>query len=209
LSDALTSSAFSTVTFANNATLTLGNVTGNTITTADATVGAGKILTIDGSGLTGTNSLIFNGAAETNGSFVIKGGAAADTLIGSANADVFTGGAGADKFVIKGGLTATTIDSITDFVTGTDTIAFSNTTVLSGNVSQAGAAVADFATALAAANAVLNNSDGIGHVNIQQVGADSYAFFNDGALSGADQVVKLTGVALAGVGTSDFVAAAS
>ncbi len=80
------------------------------LTTIDATVAAGKSLTIDGSTLTATDHLVFNGAAESNGAFVVTGGAGSDTLTGGAGADqlkgglgadLLTGGAGADVFVAK------------------------------------------------------------------------------------------------------------
>jgi hypothetical protein len=210
LTDALTASAFSTATFTNNVTISLANVAGNTMTAVDGTVGAGKVLTIEGSALT-TNSLIFNGAAETNGSFVLQGGQGNDTLTGGANADVFTGSGGNDKFFIKGGLTATTIDSITDFRSGIDTIYFSAAGTTPSSVNIAGAPVVDFAAALAAANLVLTNAGGstdqLDQISIQQVGADSYAFYNDGFAAGADQIVKLNGVALSDVATTDFIPA--
>jgi Ca2+-binding RTX toxin-like protein len=78
--------------------LILGGV--QEITTDDATVAAGTTLTIDASG--SADSLTWNGSAETNGSFEITGGSAADTLIGGAGNDTIYGGGGAD--VISSGL---------------------------------------------------------------------------------------------------------
>ena len=137
LTDAVTDSALNNVVFANNATITLANVAGNTITTVDATIGSGKTLTIDGSGLTGSNSLTFRGMAETNGSFIIKGGAGADTIVGGNGADTLTGGGGINFLGIGiggsliGGGGGTNIDKVTDFnAGGADTLAFQNTSIL-------------------------------------------------------------------------------
>ena len=54
---------------------------------------------------------------------------------------------------------------------------------------------------------LLPTSNGVAQVDLQQVGSDTYAFYNDGALAGADQVVKLSGVALTGVDAVDFAVA--
>jgi Ca2+-binding RTX toxin-like protein len=93
------------------------------VTTADGLVAAAATLTVNGASAT---SLVWNGTAETNGSFIITGsaaginqitgggiadtitgGAAADTLLGRAGNDVISGGAGADA--ITGGLGADTM----------------------------------------------------------------------------------------------------
>jgi len=76
------------------------------ITTNDGNVAAGQTLTIDGSALVfpaETNTIVFNGSAETNGSFDIIGGVAADTLIGGAQADTIEGGPGNDILTGGGG----------------------------------------------------------------------------------------------------------
>ncbi len=80
------------------------------LTTVDATVVAGKTLTIDGSTLTAGDHLVFEGSAESDGALIANGGAGSDTLTGGAGADQFkgglgadllTGGAGADVYVAK------------------------------------------------------------------------------------------------------------
>ena len=76
---------------------TLGAGFNYALTSNDGNVAAGQSLTVDGSALGSGNSMTFNGAAETDGAFVIKGGAGADTL---------TGGAGNDTFSMGGNLTA-------------------------------------------------------------------------------------------------------
>ncbi|HEY1707618.1 MAG TPA: bluetail domain-containing putative surface protein [Rhizomicrobium sp.] len=73
------------------------------LTTVDATVASGETMTVDGSALTAGHVLIFNGAAETDGSFVLHGGAGNDTLIGGVQADTLIGGGGADVLTPGGG----------------------------------------------------------------------------------------------------------
>jgi Ca2+-binding RTX toxin-like protein len=59
-----------------------------TLTTVDANVAAGQTLTVDATALAAANTLAFNGAAETDGSFAFRFGAglnATDTLNGGAS----------------------------------------------------------------------------------------------------------------------------
>jgi len=72
-------------------------------------VASGATLTVDASSFT-TKTLTFNGAAETDGSFkitggalvdVLTGGAGADTLTGNGALDNLTGGGGNDQFVLN------------------------------------------------------------------------------------------------------------
>lgn len=174
-----------------------------TLTTVAATGTTG--FSIDGSAFTGKLTVTGTAAADN-----IKGGSAADTITGGAGADTLTGNGGADVFVLTEAapaVTAAGADTITDFVTKLDTITFGGT-VLAANYTEATAAVADFTAALAAANAVLTSTTAA-QINVQQVGADSYAFFNNGLASGADQVVKLSNVALTAVEAADFVGSAA
>jgi Ca2+-binding RTX toxin-like protein len=67
-----------------------------TLTTIDANVGAGKRLMVVGQSLGDNEFLHFNGAAEKDGSFNLRGGKGDDTLIGGAGADLFVGGRGHD-----------------------------------------------------------------------------------------------------------------
>jgi serralysin len=76
------------------------------LTPADANLAAGSTLTVDGTALKAANTLTFNGVKEKDGTFVIKGGAGADTLTGGAGNDTITGGAGADN--LHGGAGADT-----------------------------------------------------------------------------------------------------
>ncbi len=58
-----------------------------TLTTSNPTVTSGAVLTVDGSALGASDTLTFNGSAESDGSFSIVGGAGADTLTGGAQAE--------------------------------------------------------------------------------------------------------------------------
>jgi Ca2+-binding RTX toxin-like protein len=73
------------------------------ITTDGATVAAGQTLDVIGARLTASQSLTFNGSAETDGRFVIWGGADSDTLTGGALADTFNLAAGGNDTVTGGG----------------------------------------------------------------------------------------------------------
>jgi Ca2+-binding RTX toxin-like protein len=92
----------------------------------DSNVAAGQTLTVNGQALTAIDVLSFDGSHETDGNFVIRGGAGNDiliggagndTLIGGLGADHLTGGAGADVFVYKNAAQSTSInyDTISGF----------------------------------------------------------------------------------------------
>jgi Ca2+-binding RTX toxin-like protein len=102
---------------------------GYAITTVDANVAAGARLLVVGQSLMAGEVLAFNGAAETDGSFNIRGGRGADTLTGGAGADRIWGNLGADT--LRGGSgndvfeyhfvaesTAAARDTILDFAAG-------------------------------------------------------------------------------------------
>ena len=72
------------------------------LTTNDATVAAGQTLTVLASAFGAGDSLTFNGSAETDGAFIVRGGAGNDTLTGGAGNDVLSGGNGAN-FITGGG----------------------------------------------------------------------------------------------------------
>lgn len=67
------------------------------ITVADATVAAGRTLTVDASA--SDAALIWRGAAESDGAFGITGGSMADFLTGGAGNDTLDGGHGNDLIV--------------------------------------------------------------------------------------------------------------
>ena len=84
-------------------TLVSGPHVDYTIATIDANVAAGAQLTVNAPSLLGDESLVFNGTAETDGSFYIQSGAGADTLAGGAKDDILRGGAGDDFLYGIGG----------------------------------------------------------------------------------------------------------
>jgi Ca2+-binding RTX toxin-like protein len=80
------------------------------LTTADANVGESQVLTVNATGLGTSDSLYFDGRAETDGSFDITGGAGTDTLLGGAKSDTIAGGdgggtiyGGGDNDMLSGG----------------------------------------------------------------------------------------------------------
>ncbi|MDY0870996.1 type I secretion C-terminal target domain-containing protein [Dongia rigui] len=80
--------------------LTLSNATNTFGRLVDGFVG----LTVDGSALTGTNSLTVIGSAEGESSLTLKGGTGNDLLTGGNVDDLLIGGAGADKLTGGGGI---------------------------------------------------------------------------------------------------------
>lgn len=132
------------------------------ITFAAATTTTAQNIVVDGSVITDTNDVLTVTAAsvvDTDYSFTISGGAAADSLTGSAGADTISGGAGNDA-TLAGGGGADTIDggagddTLTggakgDTLTGgagTDTFAYAVTGVTSttDSTSQATDTITDF-----------------------------------------------------------------
>jgi hypothetical protein len=122
-------------------------------------------------------------------------------------ADTYTGGAGADTFTV-GTLNATaeaSADEIKDFATKSDKIDFQalSTAGSATTYAEATAAVADFAAAKTAADIAIATTF---VYSAQQVGSDVYVFADTTADGAADQVVKLTGVSLAGIEFGDIAA---
>jgi Ca2+-binding RTX toxin-like protein len=76
------------------------------LTMHDGNVAAGSAFTVYAARLAVDESLVFNGAAETGGRFIVTGGLGADTITGGAGADTITGGGGADH--LRGGRGADT-----------------------------------------------------------------------------------------------------
>jgi Ca2+-binding RTX toxin-like protein len=105
---------FSATTITNIETLSLAAGHSYNLTTNDANVAAGQTLTVDGSALGTGDHLTFDGSAETDGSFVVKGGADNDAITLStgvfANSTV-DGGAGTDTLTLTGGTTGLTVNT--------------------------------------------------------------------------------------------------
>lgn len=118
-------------------------------------------------GLTVTGSSGINKIVGSSGADTIDGGAGADIITGGAGNDILVGGAGADTFVFGATELLTGVDTIADFVTGTDKLdlsafetvgtlvdAASTFTTVAGTVvflTGAAAGVADSAAAAATA----------------------------------------------------------
>jgi Ca2+-binding RTX toxin-like protein len=99
------------------------------LTSIDANVAAGHTLQVAGLSLRAGERLTFNGSAETDGRFNIRGGwdsddltggAGSDQLFGNLGADLLKGGAGADSFEYYSTAesTAASRDTILDFTSG-------------------------------------------------------------------------------------------
>ncbi|HEV2560497.1 MAG TPA: calcium-binding protein, partial [Rhizomicrobium sp.] len=86
------------------------------VTENNANVASGQTLTVNASSLGASDTLTFNGAAETDGKFIFTGGAGNDVLTGGAGTDVFNlqnggndvvhGGGGNDIFNMTAAFTA-------------------------------------------------------------------------------------------------------
>ena len=140
LTDAMDSAMLDGVVVQGELALQLANVSGNALTLQDAVLQSTDRLRIDGSDLTGTNILTFDGSAESSASLTVIGGAGDDVITGGAGADTITGGAGADVLaggagndILDGGAGASP-DSVDTFiftmedVGGHDTVLNFNTT---------------------------------------------------------------------------------
>lgn len=114
------------------------------ITTKDTLVAAGAALTLQATTLT-SGVLTFDGSAETNGTFIITGGGAGDTIKGGSGNDTLDGGAGSNNItpglgndtVISGSgndifsfaaVTGLTSADSVDGGSGTDTVALTGNT---------------------------------------------------------------------------------
>lgn len=153
-----------------------------TMTMSDNNVAAGASLTVDGSALGPQWSLSFNGQAESNGSFDVRGGAGNDHLVGGRGADILTGGGGDD--LLTGGQGADHFDFAALF--GNDTITDFAATGPAHDVVQFGAGIfADFADLqqhmAAVGNDVVITLDGgnsivLQHVALANLSAVDFAF---------------------------------
>jgi len=210
----ITNSEISTSNSARTVGVTGANLTSATVT-SDSTgtitfVGGGtKMTSLDMSGVSGATAFT---AATTNtaaagftfkagakastltgltGKDTLVGGAGADTITGGVGIDTLTGGAGADTFNYAANAAGAVVSSlaapdvITDFTSGTDKLAITQTiTAFLGNyetVAQAEAAAA---------------ADGRGNLAYFVSGTETLyvAAASSGAVAATDTVVKLSGV---------------
>lgn len=134
---------------------------------------------------------VMNGGAGNDGIYAygandtLDGGAGDDTLWGGAGKDTLTGGAGKDVFNYNGPATdsnGTTVDTITDFVSGTDKILTSTVVTYVGGANGYGA--------------VLTSLTGVAYQGVLDTSTSSlYIDVNgDAILDTADMVINLTGV---------------
>jgi len=209
-----------TITYANQTsdavTLTAGS--GNTTVTGDAS----DTITVTGLN-TGFQSFIGNTsifkvtAGAGNQTIDVSAAAANSIVTAGTGADSIKLGANATKVVIgtgATGITVATADSITaGFTSGTDTLGLGlagDATASTGNYVEAGAAVADFAASLTAANvalATLNGTSAAAQLYAFQWDATNGYLFEDTNSDGvADQVIVLVGITGATIAAGDIVA---
>jgi Ca2+-binding RTX toxin-like protein len=129
-----------------------------------------------------------------NGNDTLSGGAGNDTLVGGAGKDVLTGGDGADRFVFNTSLGTSNVDTIKDFVTGTDKIVLSAKIFNKFTGSSAGLAISagNFVIGAGATAVAKDNDDYL----IYDTGTDLLYYDADGSGTGAPVAfvkVELTG----------------
>ncbi|MFN3387986.1 MAG: calcium-binding protein, partial [Allosphingosinicella sp.] len=191
------------------------------LTPHNATVAAGQTLTIDGSALQRGETMMIYGTAETDGRFVMRGGAGNDYLFGGAGDDVLIGGlgrdqlrgnGGADTFVYSGASqsTGTNFDRIVGFDWREDRIDLPDTVAgWNGAVDGALNAASFDADIAAAVNATLDagsallftatsgNYSGRAFLVIDADGDGSYS-------AGQDYLMELVSPAVPLPGTTEF-----
>jgi hypothetical protein len=169
------------------------------------TVTAGTTKTIGGVDYSAFTSKATIDVSGFKGAATIVGGTKADVITDNTGVNTITGGAGGDKFVFMAGnkgLTATTIDTITDFsLSQGDKITVSSgfTTPLDPNTNYAEGTFADFSAFVTGANA------GNKEVYVGQIGSDSYVAIDAAGDGTVDFIVKLTGVTLSTIDVTSFV----
>ena len=176
----------------------------------------------------GTGNLEIEGGAGDDtittltGDDQIEGGAGDDTIISGLGSDTVTGGTGTDTITIAAGvgeanvvvvddgdsgITAVTADSVTGFVSGTDTLSLGTAGVTGTNYGEV--AGTTFTAALATANGAMSTTGEIYYYVDNSGGAnDGGWLFEDSDADGtADQAIFLQGVNIGAFdGTTDIVA---
>ncbi|MGC6528489.1 MAG: M10 family metallopeptidase C-terminal domain-containing protein, partial [Paracoccaceae bacterium] len=176
-------------------TVTLGDAA-TSVTTVDALVGSEETLTLSAAALKGTNALIWDGSAETNGSFNITGSSQADTIKGGAGADTITGGAGADTFYFSTGNESTvlSLDTVTDFISGADKFVFSskpNQVITSSHYSVDGTGHLQNDISQAVVSGGIETDVAVYVLEIKGIWEGNYLFFDENADNnvGIDEIV--------------------
>ncbi len=154
-----------------------------------------------------------------DGNDTLVGGAGADTFVGGKGADILTGNNGADIFKwvaaggVESGLTESTADTITDFLSGTDKLDVGlagDGTSGTGNYVEAGTSVASLAVAHSAANTALttlNGTSSAGKLYAFQFDSSNGYLFEDYDSDGtADGLFILTGIDNSEIAHSDLIA---
>jgi hypothetical protein len=135
-------------------------------TASDGNVAAGQTLTVSAAALGATDTLTFDGSAETDGYFAITGGAGDDTVtIGSPtvmNGTTFDGGAGNDTLVFDGAFSNYTLEA--NALTNVETLKFigtfsSEVSTVDSNVAAGDTLTVDFSALPSASHFVFFGAD--------------------------------------------------
>jgi len=209
-------------------TLLAGQVTGLTLAITGTAAGT-DIVTINGATGTVADTIDASNFTLVTAGLVISTGAGADTITGAATANAVTGGAGADNMTggaaadvytignTDSGITAATADVITNFVTAADQLSLGvagddivNNLTTAENFDAAGAAVADFAAALAAANTsiatnLVAETTATTMYDYQFDATNGYLFEDNNVDGVADSVIIFTGLGVGGIVATDII----
>lgn len=180
-----------------------------TLTAGAATDGPLNVETGLGNDTVDFTAVVAGGATTIKtgaGDDVIKDVKIVATITGGAGADQITLGGGTAQTIVQGatdsGITLTTADKITGFITAEDTIK-TGTAGTAGNYNEAGSAVANFDAALDAANTVMNKTI---IYSFQFDAENGYLFWDTNADGTADQVIVLVGLNDTGIVAADIIA---
>ncbi len=159
--------------------------------------GYDKIIATNGGDIINFSALTLNSIEEIDagaGNDFITGTGSANTLRGGTGVDSLFGGGGVDTFLFSAGetgITATTIDHIQDFLSGTDRLVFGGSVGNATNFFDAGV-VGNFAAAKIVADTAMNGT--VQYVFADNGSNDSWLFFDRDMNGVADQAVELVGV---------------
>lgn len=186
---------FGATTIVNVETLSLASGHNYNITTNNGNVGGSQVLAVNGNALLASDTLTFDGSAETDGTFSITGGSGNDALTGGGGKDTFglakggndvvNGGGGNDTFNFGGAFTAS--DSVDGGAGGVDTVS------LTGNY---------------AAGVVLSATTLVNVEVVTLAGGSSYALTTDDATVVNGAKLTVDGTALLAGQTLNFNGAA-